>query len=83
MDYSNQLLINDLGYHVVSGDNLFVQTLAPTATLSEQIRESVALALREFSELIYILYCSHYNSFLTCIVIFIYIYITAKNESLF
>ena len=53
MDYSNQFLINDLGYHVVSGDNLFVQTLAPTATLSKQIRELVALADCEFSELIY------------------------------
>ena len=41
MDYSNQLLINDLGYHVVSGNNLFVQTLAPTATLSKQIRELI------------------------------------------
>ena len=41
MDYSNQLLINDLGYHVVSGSNLLVQTLAPTATPSKQIRARV------------------------------------------
>ena len=66
---NGQLLIDDLGYHVVSGNNLFVQTLAPTATLSKQIRESVALADCEFSEL----YCSHYNSFPTCIVIIIII----------
>ena len=41
MDYSNRLLINDLGYHVVSGKNLFIQTLAPTATPSKQIRELI------------------------------------------
>ena len=38
---NGQLLINDFGYHVVSGNNLFVQTLAPTATSSKQIRELI------------------------------------------
>ena len=38
---NGQLLINDLGYHVVSGNNFFVQTLAPTATPSKQIRELI------------------------------------------